>query len=201
MQIMALPAGLGRRLGELDILTPDDRYRVPLAASGIGAPPPPASTVEVIEFYHGAFDHYFMSSSSADIQALDSGSLPGWVRTGQSFRAYETAQPGTSPVCRFYLPPAHGDSHFYSASPTECAETRIKFPSFVFEAAAVAHIALPASTGACPVNSRPVYRVWNNRHDSNHRYTTDPKIRAAMMAKGGIAEGYGALGVSMCAIP
>ena len=52
-------------------------------------------------------------------------------------------RPGTSPVCRFYLPPANGDSHFYSASPAECAEVRAKFPTFVFEAPDVMHVALP----------------------------------------------------------
>ena len=201
MQLMALPAGPGTRVAELQVRTPDDRYRVPLVAVGAAAPPPPALTVDVIEFFHARLDHYFMSGSPADIEALDSGSLHGWVRTGQSFRAYASAQPGTSPVCRFYLPPPHGDSHFYSASPTECAETKIKFPSFVFEAAAVAHVALPSSSGACPADTRAVYRVWNNRADSNHRYTTDRAIREAMVGKGGVAEGYGAVGVSMCANP
>ncbi|MBA3777092.1 MAG: hypothetical protein H0X11_11735 [Betaproteobacteria bacterium] len=71
----------------------------------------------------------------------------------------------------------------------------------MFEAAAVAHIALPSSSGACPADTRRVYRVWNNRADSNHRYTTDRTIREAMVAKGGVAEGYGVVGVSMCAIP
>ncbi|MGI8895044.1 MAG: matrixin family metalloprotease [Casimicrobiaceae bacterium] len=199
MQVIALPAGPGTRVAELNVLTPDDRYRVPLAAVGTAAPPPPA--VEVIEFFHAGLDHYFISSSPADIQALDSGALKGWVRTGQSFGAYATAQPGTSPVCRFYLPPPHGDSHFYSASPTECAETKAKFPSFVFEAAAAMHIVLPSSSGACPADTRPVYRVWNNRADTNHRYATDRTIRDAMVAKGGLAEGYGAIGVTMCANP
>ncbi len=201
MQVMALPAGPGKRVAQLTMLTPDDRYRVPLAAVGTGASSPPASTVDVIEFFNKGLDHYFMSSLLADIQALDTGALEGWVRTGEAFRAYATAQPGTSPLCRFYLPPPHGDSHFYSASPTECAETKTKFPSFVFEAAAVAHIALPSSSGSCPADTRPVYRVWNNRADSNHRYTTDRAIREAMMAKGGVAEGYGAGSVSMCAAP
>jgi len=103
-------------------------------------------------------------------------------------------------VCRYYLPPTFGDSHFYSASPVECAEVRAKFPSFVFEGAAVLHIALPdTATGVCATGSLPVYRVWNNRADSNHRYTTDPAIRDMMVAQGGIAEGYGPDRVIMCA--
>jgi len=53
-------------------------------------------------------------------------------------------------------------------------------------------------TGACPAGQAPVYRLWNERADSNHRYTTDPGIRAAMLAKGYKAEGYGNDGVPMC---
>jgi len=103
-------------------------------------------------------------------------------------------------VCRYYLPPAFGDSHFYSASPVECNEVQAKFPGFVSEGAAVLHIALPdIVTGACAAGAVPVYRVWNNRADSNHRYTTDPAIRDMMIARGGIAEGYGPDRVIMCA--
>ncbi len=48
-------------------------------------------------------------------------------------------------------------------------------------------------------NLTKVYRLWNNRADSNHRYTTDPTLKAAMIAKGYIAEGYGPDATIMCA--
>jgi hypothetical protein len=52
---------------------------------------------------------------------------------------------------RFYIPPAMGDSHFYSASPAECDEVRIRFPQFTYESAQVMAVALPdVATGACP---------------------------------------------------
>src|SRR4030095_7057870 len=35
-----------------------------------------------------------------------------------------------------------------------------------------------------PVRSIPVYRLWNQRTDSNHRYTTSTAIRAQMLAAG-----------------
>ena len=53
-------------------------------------------------------------------------------------------------------------------------------------------------TGACPASMVPVYRVWNNRGDSNHRYMTDTSLRDQMVAKGYIAEGYGPDNVTMC---
>jgi len=56
------------------------------------------------------------------------------------------------------------------------------------------------ATGACPGGTIPVYRLWNERIDSNHRYTTSAAIKAQMLAAGYVAEGYGAEGVAMCAL-
>ena len=156
--------------------------------------------VDVVEYYNLTLDHYFISALAADITALDSGTLIGWKRTGNTFGAHLSATAGASPVCRFYLPPANGDSHFYSASPGECADVQTKFPSFVYESPSVMYIGLPdAATGACSAGFAKVYRLWNKRADSNHRYTTDKATRDAMLAKGYVPEGYGPDGVAMCA--
>ncbi len=155
--------------------------------------------VDVVEYYNATLDHYFISSLAGDINALDSGALKGWARTGQVFKAYDASAAGTSPVCRFYLPPASGDSHFYSASPAECAEVAAKFPAFSYESPSVMHVGLPdAATGACSPGWTPVYRLWNQRADSNHRYTTDRGLQSQMLAQGFVAEGYGPDGVAMC---
>lgn len=164
----------------------------------IATPAPPK--VAAVEFYNASLDHYFVSALDADIAALDSGALAGWARTGLSFAAYLAPAAGASPVCRFYLPPENGDSHFYSASPAECAEVRAKFPSFVYESGAVMFVALPdPASGECPADTVGVWRLWNNRADSNHRYTADPAVRAAMLAQGYVAEGYGPDATIMCA--
>jgi photosystem II stability/assembly factor-like uncharacterized protein len=160
------------------------------------------SFVPVIEFYAPGLDRYFMASEvQADVAALDSGAIQDWVRTGQSFKAYPVAAPGASPVCRYYIPPQFGDSHFYSASPEECALVQQRFPQLVLESSAAFYIVLPDTTsGACPTGTIPVFRLWNARVDSNHRYTTDPAIKAQMIAKGHIPEGYGPNQVIMCAL-
>jgi hypothetical protein len=164
------------------------------------AMPAIAQTVDVIEYYNASQDHYFISSLQPDIDALDSGRLPGWQRTGLTFKAYANPAGNASPVCRFYIPPAYGDSHFFSASPAECVQTAAKFPFLILESSTAMYIDLPdAVTGACPAGDVPVYRVWDNRTDSNHRYTTSLAIRAQMVARGGIAEGYGPDAVIMCA--
>ena len=107
-------------------------------------------------------------------------------------------------MCRAYGNPADGlDSHFYSASPQECVATLTKFNgSWLLEASEVFEMELPdTSTGACTSGGTPIYRVWNNRADSNHRYTTTIADRDAMVAKGYIKEGYGPNAVTLCALP
>lgn len=61
-------------------------------------------------------------------------------------------------------------------------------------------------SGECPllpedavsVNLLPVYRLWNNRTDTNHRYTMNESVRAEMIQRGWISEGYGPGGVAIC---
>jgi serine protease len=156
--------------------------------------------VPVIEYYWAARDHYFITANPAEIAALDASAPGGWARTGQVFSAYAQATGITSRVCRFYIPAAYGDSHYFSASPEECAAVQVKFPMFTYESSNAFYIALPdLNTGACPAGTVPVYRLWNNRADTNHRYTTSLTIRSQMLAKGYVAEGYGPNSVAMCA--
>jgi hypothetical protein len=141
-----------------------------------------------------------LSLDPQEIHDLDTGVHPDWARTGRGFKASPAPSQGTNPVCRFYIPLGRGDSHFFSASPEECADTHAKFPELVYESPSVFYIALPdTTTGACAPGTIPVYRVWNNRADSNHRYTTSRATRDLKMSRGYIAEGYGPDQVAMCA--
>ncbi|MEO8752760.1 MAG: S8 family serine peptidase [Casimicrobiaceae bacterium] len=158
-------------------------------------------SASIIEFYNASLDHYFVSAEPLEISALDTGKFAGWHRTGQSFNGYTHPAAGASPVCRFYIPPPFGDSHFFSASPAECAKVRAQFPAFSYEAPNVFYIDLPnVTTGACPAGDTPVYRLWNQRADTNHRYTTSIALRNQMLAKGYVAEGYGPQAVAMCSV-
>lgn len=167
----------------------------------IGPRVTPPGTGPVVEFYHHDLDHYFVTQDPGEIRALDQGTQPGWARTGQSFFAFPVASATSGqPVCRYYGLPAAGlNSHFYSASANECAQVAASFPgAWLLEASDVFRIAVPSSVGDCPAGTEPVYRLWNNRRDSNHRYTMNAGIREAMVAKGYVSEGYGPLGVAMC---
>ena len=91
-----------------------------------------------------------------------------------------------------------GDSHFFGRGTGECNETGANHPTFTLEAADFFRMLLPV-VGKCPPNTMPVYRVFSNRADANHRYMTDTLIRTAMVAKGWLAEGDGADLIVMCA--
>jgi hypothetical protein len=158
-----------------------------------------------VEFHRASVDHYFLSADPAEIAALDAGVFAGWARTGRSFAVQppgDRAGERRSPVCRYYGRPEAGlDSHFYSASPAECAAVAANYgASWQLESSETFVVALPdAQTGACPAGTTPVYRVFNLRADANHRYVTSPSLRATMLAAGWIAEGYGPDAVAMCA--
>jgi hypothetical protein len=163
-----------------------------------------------VEFHHAVLDHYFQSSLAPDIAALDSGSTPGWARTGETFRVSPVG--GTAPfpfvpVCRFYIPPIHGDSHFFSAWDVECSrilalrDTDPNYSGYVHETASAFYAVLPdLVTGVCPAGTRAAYRLWNGRVDSNHRFVTRTDLRTQMLARGYVAEGFGPDGVAMCVL-
>ena len=162
--------------------------------------PAAAGAVPVIEYYNAGMDHYFLTRAIDDMNALDSGQFAGWTRTGYTFAASATGS--LSPVCRFYIPPPFGDSHFFSASAVECSAVQSRFPQFVLETSDAMNVGLPdPATGTCTTPaSVPIYRLWDKRLDTNHRYTTDRGVRDAMVAQGWLAEGYGPDAVAMCAL-
>ena len=157
-----------------------------------------SSAVSVIEYYSATNDHYFMTADIDEIAIIDRGGMGDWKRTGQVFHAWTKASdapPGAVPVCRFY---ARGpNSHFYTASPQECSDLKAlevsqkadsksrgqPFLGWGFEM--TAFYALLPQGGACFPGLQLVYRAYNNRAlqmDSNHRFTTDADLRAAMNA-------------------
>ncbi|MBN8477640.1 MAG: hypothetical protein J0L91_01605 [Burkholderiales bacterium] len=212
-----LPLSAGTSPNPLNLATPDggsggvECYncgapRLIVAGALVVSPPPLGELVQAVEFYHSGLDHYFLTADANEILVLDTGVLPGWARTGQAFSAFAPGSPNDvpiRPVCRFYgLPSAGLASHFYSADPAECLRVFDLFPSsWQVEAGNVFQVALPdTSTGACATGSQPVYRVFNNRTDVNHRYMTSLAIRAQMEAAGWVREGYGPEATIMCAV-
>jgi uncharacterized protein DUF5648 len=159
----------------------------------------------LIEYHSSALDDYFLTALPSEIEALDSGTSPGWQRTGYSVVAWtspiaagQSPPADLTPVCRLYIPPIDGDSHFYSVSTAECASVPAQHAEVVFETDAAFFATLPnLQTGTCPADQTPVYRLWNPR-GSSHRYTTQTSVRDEMLIRGYVAEGYGPDGVAMC---
>lgn len=207
--------GLARFSLTANMATGTYQYRAALANAAYGPEAfavldnrsqPPQSTfavLPVVEYYNAARDHYFITQRADEQRELDAGLAQGWERTGAIFLGMP---PGASvanaqPVCRFYgLPQAGLDSHFFSASPVECDAVLQKFAaSWVLEASDAFREFLPDnSDGDCPIGTAPLFRVYSNRADANHRYTLSSWVQASMVARGWIPEGYGPSAVAMC---
>jgi hypothetical protein len=171
-------------------------------AGQTGSVQPGPAVALAIEYYNQGLDHFFLTHIANEIAILDAGiTIKGWTRTGQSFNVYAAAGASTSPVCRFYIPPDKGDSHFYGRGMTECNDTATKNPTFVNEDPQFFHVILP-TLGVCPAGTVPVYRVFDNRLDANHRYMIDRAIRDMMVNdRHWLAEGDGPDLVVMCVPP
>jgi hypothetical protein len=164
-------------------------------------PAPAAPTTTVVEYFHAGFGHYFVTGSAAEVAALDAGTVSGWARTGRSFKAYANAGASLVTVCRFFTEAfAPKSSHFYTPIANECDGLRSASREWRYEGDAF-YVQLPASSGACPAGTKPVYRLYNAGQTGapNHRYTTEDDVRNDMVARRWIPEGIGALGVIFCA--
>jgi len=196
VNVTATPNATGQRVQTLTVSTSDGSYTVPAIYAGQDAP---AATIEAVEYYNAGLDHYFITWVANEIAILDAGvKSHGWTRTGKHFTTYPATQAGASPLCRYYIPPDKGNSHFYGRGIDECTRTGQNNPSFVLEDPAFMYMILPTA-GMCPAATTPVYRVFSNRPDANHRYMTDRALRDQMVADGWLAEGDGPDLVVMCA--
>lgn len=170
-----------------------------VASCGLAASLAVAAASTAIEYYHSGYGHYFVTASPQEVIALDSGRIPGWTRTGESFGVFVLGTPGATNVCRFWSGPTFvtRSSHFYTPFASECAKVKGN-PDWMFEGEVFA-MALPGTEGACANGTVPLYRLYNDgKGDApNHRYTTLATTRSQMIAQGWIPEGSG-IGVIGC---
>ena len=137
---------------------------------------PPAVQLNVVEYFHAGFGHYFMTADPDEVAGLDGGAYGGaFVRTGRQFNAWSAPTTGTVPVCRFFTTPGTfgaKSSHFYTAGAVECEGIKLN-PSWQYEKIAF-HVRVPAA-GVCAAGTVPVYRMYNDGQTGapNHRFTTD----------------------------
>jgi len=155
--------------------------------------------VNSLDFPRQPQGQYFYTARSEDKAMLDA--LPHWSRTGKSFKSG-----GYVSACRFYGGKNGGpNTHFYSADDKECAALKA-IPQLSYEGQTFAvNMPMPAKNAAqavpgalrdCPIESKPLYRIYNNasassgRFVSNHRYLTERTDVSAAVAQGWVDEGH-----------
>lgn len=154
----------------------------------------------LVEYYAPSLDHYFMTLEGLEVGILDNHPEMGWKRTGARFGAWSaTSLPGASRVCRFYGDLAAGpNSHFYIPEGAGCEgmkrlEADSPLGTKAWRLEGITFSTREAFGGQCPATLASVYRFYNNGFsqgkDSNHRYSIDPAMSAAMVSQGWIAEG------------
>jgi len=166
---------------------------------------PSAGGLNVIEYYHAGFDHYFITPVAAEIALLDARAPPfqEWSRTGFSFNAYALAGAPAEAVaiCRFFNDHfAPKSSHFYAPLGFGCEATLAQFPDWKLEDDKLFKVMLPdAAVGSCPARTIRVFRLYNNGMGNapNHRFVTSTAERQNMINQGWTPEGAG-IGVAMC---
>lgn len=186
------PASAGARSAQLVVDAPQlaSLVTLPLRGSGVDAKD---GTVEAIEFFHAARNHYFLTTEPAEAAMIDAGGVgPGWVRTGQRFRVWPmtAAAPGTVDVCRFFGAAGAGpEAHFFTGHAPECAALR-SAAAWTFEGLAFRAV-LPA-LDQCATGFDPVVRLfWSGSVATGmrHRYLIDAAVVQAMARAGWIVEG------------
>ena len=190
------PSATGARSSAVTVTSTGVGSPQTIAMSGNGVttstPPPPSGCVtdDVVEYYYPPFDHYFMTTGAVEVTALDAGTFSGWVRTGYQFKACKMGAPDVATVCRFFSTAfAPKSSHFYTNLKMECDLAKT-YPAWTFEGE-VFNVPGAAADGTCPVNTVPVYRLYNNGQGGapNHRYVTMLAVRDQMLAAGWVVEG------------
>ena len=170
-----------------------------------GGSTPPPGAFQVVEYYRADLDHYFITAHRRRRSTTSTRSCPacssgrGCISTRSCRRSRRRWD--SRPVCRFYAQRGLINSHYFSASSSECQFVLAHWPGiWNLETATAFYIQVPDSNGGCPAGTLPVYRFFNNRHDANHRYTVDLSVRRAMLNRGWVPEGNGPNAVAFCSV-
>ena len=178
---------------QTDLVKADVRLSVGLTITGRVANSTP---ITVVEYFHAGFGHYFMTADPEEIAGLDGGAYGGvFSRTGQTFKARDGPAAAAIAVCRFFTVAfAPKSSHFYTADAPECAGLKSN-PNWQYEKIAFYNAVL--SKGACPQDTIPVYRLYNDGMSGapNHRFTTSLAIHDDFVQN----RGWTSEGVRFCA--
>ena len=151
--------------------------------------------LEVVEFYTPALKKYFMTGRAYEVAILDS--VPAlWQRTGQRFATHRIDSPVGVDVCRFWaFDNASINTHFHSASPSDCALVRgqpwARDEGVPMRAQTLIQPQTPAPF--CPADTVKVIRLFN-KATINHRYLTE-----SVLSRTTLTADWQSDGVAFCA--
>ncbi|MCC6194400.1 MAG: choice-of-anchor L domain-containing protein [Burkholderiales bacterium] len=200
--VAAVTPGVPNRVKIAIADTADEIYdaAVFLATGGVRSPGTGAVTgsnvIKAIEYYHAAFNHYFVTANPQEIELLNAGAFAGWTRTGKAFNVFTLGTPGTLDVHRFFSGPLVStliSTHFYTSNANEAAGLSVN-PKWVFEAKV---FGIMPAVPACPTGMIALLRLYNGSMGGvpNHRFLVDVADLNFMVAAGWIQEGdYGMAG-------
>jgi len=153
--------------------------------------PPGTGEALSVEYYNASLDHYFMTADANEVSILDAGiAIPGWQRTGYTYKVYPPESTLGTAACRFLGKPGVGpNTHFFTILANECQDVKNN-PLWIFEGL-VFRTEGPDAIGACAANRIPVIRMYNNGKggQANHRYLTSHSEVGVMLGQGWMVEG------------
>lgn len=139
----------------------------------------PLGVKPVVEFYAAATGIYTSTGDVGEIDLLDRGVKPGWVRTGLRFLATTSAAAATAsamlPVCRAI---AATGAVMLSTTPSRCAAL-VGEGGWTLADAAAFYASMP-SFGACGAGLDAVYEFRKMADPRATRFTADGTVRDAL---------------------
>ncbi len=149
-------------------------------------------TTLAVEYFNASLEHYFLTVTPLEMAVLDKEGPAGWQRTGLSFWVYpadSSARRAARARCADTTGDPKPDSIRTSTRhrPTNVAPSPSgRLAAWILESPTYFYAYLQTSIGSCPADAaaqraiaRRLYRVYNNRPDANHRFTTSYYLAGA----------------------
>jgi hypothetical protein len=171
--------------------------------------------VSAIEYENAVLGRHFLTAKGAEIDLLDRGLVPGWLRTGQSFVISGTMHNGDieyhyigAPICAASLPGLDTAAPAAAMDPATCNGPSGQYAPIADDGDIAFYAAqIDPTTGECPtmlgfidgdIPTSPVYRVVRTTGTADVRYVRDFELRNQMIGQGWLPRGSGALGIAWC---
>lgn len=119
--------------------------------------------------------HFYTSSIEEKNNVIDTSPTSVWSYENESYSVYNSSQPESLPVYRFWS--SSKQKHFYTIDASEKAAVEANYPDHIWKYERVAFYAFPGNKAG----TKPVYRFWSNRYQG-HFYTISESEKNAIIA-------------------